>query len=105
MPTAPKIPIHTRRMLQLISELTFGKKTTQTKVYEMIGAARNNHTNYQKGLVKFTVDQMINAAKLANVSLDWICGLTNDRSTHRDIDPLEKIKQGVLEIEASRKTK
>lgn len=96
------IPIFNTRMLTLIEEMTNEKGITRIKVYEMIGSSPNNHSNYQKGINRFTVDQIILAAKLNNVSIDWICGLSKSREPLKALAPLERIKRAVKELEGKK---
>lgn len=95
---SPKVPVYTLRVLQLIEEYKASKGLTYGEVYELIGATRNNHANYKKGLTAFTVPQIIKCAKVMNVTTDWICGLSNNRSALKELSPLEQIERAVKQL-------
>jgi len=95
-----KLPIFNTRMLQLIAEMMAEKGITRIKAYEAIGSSPNNHSNYQKGLNKFTIEQIMQAAKLNNVSIDWICGHTKSREPIKAIGPIERIERAIKELKA-----
>ncbi|MEI8142870.1 MAG: hypothetical protein WCG90_08395 [Chitinophagia bacterium] len=95
----PKAPIYTQRVIQLIDEYRAEYSRNYEEVYSMIGATKNNHSNYKKGITAFTVPQIIKCAQQMNVSTDWICGLTDDRTIHREVPPIIKLKQAVKELE------
>ncbi len=97
-----KLPIFNTRMLQLIAEMSAEKNLTRIKAYELIGSSPNNHSNYQKGLNRFTVDQIILAAKLNNVSIDWICGLTKSREPLKPVSPIEQIERAIKDLKAKK---
>lgn len=94
-----KPTIYTQRVLELIEEYRADFGATYEEVYTIIGSTRNNHANYKKGLTDFTVPQIIKCAQKMNVSIDWICGLSNDRSPRKDIHPMVKLKQAVKELD------
>lgn len=97
----PKVPIYTQRVLQLIEEYKADFNATYEEVYTMIGSTRNNHVNYKKGLTAFTVPQIIKCAQKMNVSIDWICGLSENRTPVKELPPLERIKRAVKELDKS----
>jgi len=51
-----------------------------TNIYKKIGVSPTNLTPVRNHRTSFTIDQAIAAANLFNVSLDWICGRTNERN-------------------------
>lgn len=93
-----KVPIYTQRVLQLLEEYKGENNSTYEEVYSLIGATRNNHANYKKGLTAFTVPQIIKCAKVMNVTTDWICGLSNNRSALKELSPLEQIERAVKQL-------
>ncbi len=97
-----KVPVYTLRVLQLIEEYKASKGLTYGEVYELIGATRNNHANYKKGLTAFTVPQIIKCAKVMNVTTDWICGLSNNRSALKELSPLDQIERAVKQLKKAK---
>lgn len=100
--STPKVPIYTQRVLELIEEYRADYGATYEEVYTMIGSTRNNHANYKKGLTAFTVPQIIKCAQKMNVSLDWICGLSQNRASVTELPPLERIKRAIKELDKSK---
>lgn len=96
----PKVPIYTQRVLQLLEEYKAENNSTYEEVYALIGSSRNNHANYKKGLTAFTVPQIIKCAQEMNVTIDWICGLTDFRNPLKKQTPIEMIERGVKELKA-----
>ena len=90
---------YNHRVLELIEEYRGDFGATYEEIYNIIGATRNNHSNYKKGITAFTVPQVVRCAEMMNVSIDWICGLSNDRSPRKDIHPITKLKQAVKELD------
>lgn len=97
-----KLPIYNQRMLELCDEWIANKKGSRGDFFEMIGVSIGNYTKYKRGEVKFTLDQVVIAAKKMNVTTDWICGLTKSREPLKELSPLDRIKRAVKELEQSK---
>lgn len=98
-----KVPIYTQRVLQLLEEYKGENNSTYEEVYSLIGATRNNHANYKKGLTAFTVPQIIKCATVMNVTTDWICGLTDSKAPIKDnLSPIERIERAVKELKKAK---
>lgn len=98
----PECPLYNKRVLELIEEYRGDFGATYEEIYNIIGATRNNHSNYKKGITAFTVPQIVKCAEMMNVSLDWICGLSNSRTPIRDVSPIERIKRAIKELDKSK---
>lgn len=97
-----KLPIYNQRMLELCDEWIANKKGSRGEFFDMIGVLIGNFTKYKRGDAKFTMDQVIIAAKKMNTTTDWICGLTNERKPMKELPPLERIKRAVKELEGNK---
>lgn len=50
---------------------------TQKQLVEILNMHKTTYTNYEQGLREIPFDLIIRLAKLYNVSIDYIAGLTN----------------------------
>lgn len=50
---------------------------TQTAVAEVLGVGQRTYADYELGNTRIPVDSLIKLAKMYDVSMDYICGLTS----------------------------
>ncbi len=50
---------------------------TQTEIAELLKVGQRTYCDYELGRTRIPVDSLIMLAKLYNVSMDYICGLTD----------------------------
>lgn len=52
---------------------------TQTEIAEVLKVGQRTYCDYELGKTRIPVDSLITLAKLYNVSMDYICGLSDIR--------------------------
>lgn len=52
---------------------------TQVQIAELLGMGQRSYCDYELGKTRIPVDSLILMAKLCNVSMDFICGLTQKK--------------------------
>ena len=57
-------------------------KLTQSDLGKIIGSTRQSSSLYMNGLAQMPVDCLVKLAIHFGVSLDWLCGLTEDMHGH-----------------------
>ncbi len=62
-----------------IRELREDHDLTQTFVASLLNVGQRTYCDYEFGKTRIPVDSLILLAKHYNVSMDYICGLTNRR--------------------------
>ena len=72
---------YTERILSLREDNDYN----QTQVANAIHVAQTTYSDYEKGKVRIPIDCLIALAKLYNVDMNYICGI----STKRNPFPLE----------------
>lgn len=72
---------YTERILSLREDNDYN----QTQVANAIHVAQTTYSDYEKGKVRIPIDCLISLAKLYNVDMNYICGI----STKRNPFPLE----------------
>ena len=53
---------------------------TQTEIALLLKIGQKTYSDYELGKTRIPVDSLIILAKLYNVSMDYICGVSNTRS-------------------------
>lgn len=103
MPVKSHLAIYNQRMLQLITEAV--KAGIVDYEMEYCKKIEYDHTNLPKikaGLQSFKIQHIIAAAKLMDVSIDWICGLSKFRKQRiKDYSPTDLIKEGLRMLESN----
>lgn len=56
---------------------------TQTEIAQLLKIGQRTYCDYELGKTRIPVDSLIVLAKFYNVSMDYICGLSDIRSTFR----------------------
>ena len=54
---------------------------TQTEIAQLLKVCQKTYSDYELGKTRIPVDSLIVLAKLYNVSMDYICGVSNTRNT------------------------
>lgn len=52
---------------------------TQTKVAKLLKVGQKTYSDYELGKTRIPIDSLIVLAKLYNVSMDYICGVSDTR--------------------------
>ena len=52
---------------------------TQTKVAQLLKVGQKTYSDYELGKTRIPIDSLIVLAKLYNVSMDYICGVSDMR--------------------------
>ena len=52
---------------------------TQTQIAELLKIGQKTYSDYELGKTRIPVDSLIVLAKLYNVSMDYICGVSDTR--------------------------
>ena len=52
---------------------------TQTEIADLLKVGQRTYCDYELGKTRIPVDSLIVLAKYYNVSMDYICGLSDDR--------------------------
>lgn len=93
-----------------LKELREQMKMTQKDFAAFIEVKQQTLSGYENNKVKPPIDILVNIAKKCNVSIDWLCGLTDKKNyddtvkTYSDvIRLLLKIEEGINIVEAGYK--
>lgn len=62
-----------------IKELRKSAGLTQEKVCEDLGMLQRTYSDYESGRIKLPIDRLIELARYYNVSMNYICGITDRR--------------------------
>lgn len=65
---------------QRLKDLREDKDLTQTQLVEILGMHKTTYTNYEQGYREIPFSLVIRLAKLYNVTIDYIAGLTDTPS-------------------------
>ena len=68
---------------------------------ERIGFHQSNLRFIRNGERSFTIDQIIAACQLAEVSLDWVVGISTDRKRVKSVSPIQQLKEAVIAVESA----
>ena len=63
-----------------IRELREDCDKTQTEIAQLLKVGQRTYCDYELGKTRIPVDSLIILAKLYNVSMDYICGLSDDKN-------------------------
>lgn len=55
---------------------------SQKEIAELLNVGQKTYSDYELGKTRIPVDSLIVLAKLYNVSMDYICGLTDERKAY-----------------------
>ena len=68
--------------LERIRELREDAGCKQKMIAEYLCIGQKTYSDYELGKTRIPLDSMIKLAKLYNVSMDYICGVTNVRQPY-----------------------
>lgn len=51
--------------------------STQTQIADLLGVVQKTYSDYEVGKTRLPIDSIIILAKFYNVSMDYICGVTD----------------------------
>lgn len=52
---------------------------TQSQIAQLLQVGQRTYCDYEKGKTRIPVDSLILLAKLYNVSMDYICGISDEK--------------------------
>ena len=61
---------------------------TQTEIAELLKVGQRTYCDYELGKTRIPVDSLILLAKLYDVSMDYICDITDDPHPHPDTEQI-----------------
>ena len=73
---------------QRVRDLREDAELKQEQVAEMLGIAQQMYSTYETGKYRFPIDHLIKLALFYKTSVDYLVGLTDDRSPY----PRKRIK-------------
>ena len=62
-----------------IRSLRLDADLSQEQVAKLLNVGQRTYCDYELGKTRIPVDSLITLAKLYNVSMDYICGVSNER--------------------------
>ncbi|MBE6992023.1 MAG: helix-turn-helix transcriptional regulator [Ruminococcaceae bacterium] len=62
-----------------IRSLREDRDLSQTKVAELLNVGQKTYSDYELGRTRIPVDSLIKLAEFYNVSMDYICGLSDKK--------------------------
>ena len=68
---------------QRLEDLRIDNDYTQQQVADFLGCQREVYRRYEKGSRTIPIDFLIQLAQLYNVSIDYIVGLTNKKTSRK----------------------
>lgn len=96
-----KLNIIGSRMLQLMAyAVKEGMAKNESDYLLKIKFPRTNISNVRRGHQEFTKDHILNACKLTGANANWIFGIESNMMRKEEKDPLDRLKQSVIELEA-----
>lgn len=96
-----KLPISDERMLVLMAyAIDKGLAKNETEYLNLIVFPRNSIWNVKRGTQSFTRDQIYNACKLTGANANWVFGFETQMMRKEDKDPVKRLMQLALEIDA-----
>ena len=63
-----------------LKDLRDDKDKTQEEIAKILGTSQSYYSQYEKGKRPIPLERAVELAKFYNVSIDYIAGLTNDKS-------------------------
>ena len=68
------------KIYQRLKDLREDMDLMQSDVAKVLGVKQEQYSRYERGIFEIKFNQVIILAKFYNVSIDYIAGLTNDKS-------------------------
>lgn len=63
-----------------IRALREDRDLTQTQIAQLLKVGQKTYSDYELGKTRIPIDSLIALAKLYNVSMDYICGISDKRN-------------------------
>ncbi|MCT4687965.1 helix-turn-helix transcriptional regulator [Vallitalea sp.] len=82
-----------------LRELRKQKKMTQKKFAELVGTTSVTISAYENGTKKPSLDIALNIATKCNISLDWLCGLSEQKEFKLEVNTYGDIFSLLFKIE------
>lgn len=102
----PKLHIWNQRMLILLRHCIDTERVDSQKAFlESIKFPPENIHAVKVGRQGFTMEQMVNAAKKYDVSINWLAGLDDKMKRQATKNPIIRLKEIASEFEAAGKSK
>ena len=68
------------KYIERIRALREDRDLTQKEVAELLNVGQKTYSDYELGKIRIPLDSVITLAKFYQVSMDYICGMTDIRS-------------------------
>lgn len=81
-----------------IKELRESLNMTQKQFSEHIGIKQQTLSGYERGIMKPPLDIAKNIAEKCNISIDWLCGLSDKKGIKQEISNYKDIALRILEL-------
>lgn len=81
-----------------IKELRESTQMNQREFSQYVGIKQQTLSGYERGVVKPPIDIAKNIAQKCNVSLDWLCGLTDKKSYNSEIKTYADMFQLIIKL-------
>lgn len=65
--------------LQRLQDCREDKDMTQTEIAKVLNTTQKQYSRWETGEYMIPLDKLIHLARIYNVSIDYLCGLTNDK--------------------------
>lgn len=65
--------------LQRLEDCRIDKDLTQNDVAKLLNTTQKQYSRWETGQYQIPLENLIYLARVYNVSLDYLCGLTNDK--------------------------
>lgn len=62
---------------EMIRDLREDNRYTQQKIADILNIGQRTYSDYESGRTRIPVDSLIILARFYNVSMDYICGVSN----------------------------
>jgi hypothetical protein len=103
---AKKIPIYDERMLLLMRHCVDSEICdSQADFLESLGLQPPVAAQIKRGDRSFTIDQVITAARLYKININWICGLSKEMKLQSSKTALQQLKDATRAVEAELSSK
>ncbi len=102
------VSVDTYKISSRLKELKIIKNLKQDDLINVTGTSRATISNYEQGKVKPPVEFLMKISKTYNISLDWLCGLSDtangvEYTTHADLwGFINKLKEAIEFINKSK---
>ena len=88
-----------------IKELRSSLGMTQRDFCEYIGVSQQSLSGYERGVMKPPLDVVTNIANICNVSIDWLCGLSDQKKQGGELESYSDLIDMFVKLEEYTKFK